>query len=142
MNEIKISGKQWVYLSSAAKLLHLYSGPVVSDLVRWLAEERNAAEDITVTEWVSGFWYITLKDSLVEMYPDNNLLGFTVSLERDTILWVNDTDGYDGCPIHENCPIHGNCFVRSERWIRKLRKLFPGITFQRKDRAGLVHDYR
>jgi hypothetical protein len=135
MNEIKISGKQWVYLSSAAKLLHLYSGPVVSDLVRWLAEERNAAEDITVTEWVSGFWYITLKDSLVEMYPDNNLLGFTVSLERDTILWVNDCDTSD-------CPIHGNCFVRSDRWIRRLRKRFPGITFQRKDRAGLVHDYR
>jgi hypothetical protein len=124
-------------IDQAAKLLMTIGGPNVADLVQWLDTNRKETEKLECYEWYEERWYIVITDMRsAEKSPGNMLIGFTVDVKADFILWANDKS-------HPEYPNGGNCFCRSDRWFRKLYKKFPQA---KSDRVypgkGNVHDYR
>lgn len=126
-------------LPEAAKLLMRLGGPVTKDLVHWLDETRNHHEEIHAYEWTNDWWYVEIFSHRAGSCAiTRTLLGFTVHITHDEIMWANHT-AFN--------PSGGNCFCRSTRWVRQLRTKFPGITFTRTTipgtpAEGQVYDYR
>ena len=123
---------------ATVRLLVLLAGPVVSGVVRWVADNIRPkdGERVEVYEWHQSLWYVSVSTDRVDTYPENCLFSLTVNLKKDTVFWCGDQSLAPGFPGG------GNCYVRSERWSRLLRKRFPGVTYARDGRQGQVHDYR
>lgn len=118
-------------LSETGKLMLMLAGPNVRDLVGWLNDERYDYEWLDIHEWMNERWYVILRDRRINKYPKDALIGFTVDLKADRILWAKGSD-----------TTSGNVFLRSERWFRKLRAKFPEAKSDRDHGNGTFYDYR
>jgi len=122
-------------LDDKFNLLLSLGGPVITDLLNWLDASRNVHESIDVHSWVGDWWYIVIKDERIKGCPENMLLGFTVNIKADVIMWVNHT-AFN--------PSGGNCFCRSHRWVRFLRSKLPNVRPVKYCNSSNAefHDYR
>lgn len=100
-----------------------YSGKQnITDLIEMIRRQLGKTEKIDIGHWVSGWFYIEVKDSRFE----HMRMGLTVDCNSDTIMWSDDTSkNRHG----------GNCFVRSLRWKRWLSVNFGDV------KHGKVHWY-
>lgn len=124
-------------------LLSVLGRPVVSDLVDWLLTERSRKhEKVTAHWWTESFWYLQIIDERNRTDDPHGIsavrLSFTVDVLADVVFWSNDQHH-----ALKGFTKGGNCAVRSQRWVRKLRAKFPGVTLAK---SGLescqVYDYR
>lgn len=104
---------------------------MLSDLIMWLYDATNKHEYLDIHPWTKEWLYVVVRDRRIGKYPEDALVGFTVNLPMDLMMWCSSKD-----QPHGNSH-GGNCFLRSERWYKLLKQKFPQAI---RDRD--FHDYR
>lgn len=124
-----------VNIPSVMKVLLITGGPNVRKVLDFFIWEVEAHETLEIFEWSGDRYYFNVLDTRRPsvMGAGRHVMGFTMDLRKDEII------------LNRN---GGNNFVYTEKWIRRIRKNFKGLTFgPRKDYRRIpcdvdVFDYR
>lgn len=101
-----------------AALLKCVAPINVAPLLYWFEKNVASFETIDVFQWTGNLWYIEVRDSrIVERYPANIGIGFSVDVVRDRIYYANLKAWY--------YTTNGTCFVRSNKWKRLIQEEYP-----------------
>ena len=89
--------------------------PEIGKLLELIESKLYSTEKIEISQWCNDWYYVIIEDSRFAHlgYPANAVCGFTVNINKDIVMFNNDTsDNANG----------GNCFLRSEKWKRIVNK--------------------
>jgi hypothetical protein len=112
-----ITNLYWQDSYIASRLLKCLT-PQITELLGKLENYLNEHEQIDIHTWYGNKFYIVVRDNRIHSYPECALIGFTVEVKADCILWCDDK---------AYTTAGGNCFTRSLKWKRFLTKNFGNV---------------